>query len=861
MADNERNFSDAAKDASPDVTLKVTDEQLSHAANQAREYLKNVHEGDLIDDDGDALSDTRAALSTTSIGGFVNFLHRNFLPDLPDRDKTQATILLDNTRSELNLKLEESLDTTHADYCQLPKLSEVCEVKEAFAGGGQGVISRGLDKSLHRSIAIKSLRKEILDKPVLRKAFITEAMITAQLEHPAIIPIHGLFGDDRNGIHQAMKLVRGHTLKEELQRFITMRRNGKIRISQGVMNRLFNERIELLLRICDAVAYAHSRNIIHCDLKPENIMIGEYGEIYVMDWGLARRFRDNNGAIIPPQPGAPLDGTPRYMPAEVFLGKPRDERTDIFALGLILFEMITLRHGYNGKTIQEVIQRIKNGQRNPIVNRFGYTLNPDLVAIVDKATAYLPEMRYQHVTELAEDLRCYLDGLAVSARPENFIGRFFRNVKRYSRTLVLMTLVSWLICGIFITQHLRALNKRAAQELEDERAYNEQQLANYRQLEFEKQLLEMDAKVIGSASELANALVEFASDLRNISINAGMLLSNTKIDGTFSLDNNMLPFIFYSKITPQSGIYSPVYDDHIEPMACSYQVPPGRDPNRIAEELARLRPIAPSLKNLVTSSTDLLRRGSAVDQMTALIQDGVLIRRAYLALDDTSLHLAYPGSGNYGPDYDNHTRPWYYTVKTQAMSKGQLSPQWSKPYLDHSNSDDDKKQMVITCSIPIFSPDQTTFLGVAAFDLFFETFSEQLRANGNAHDDEIIEKYLCSAEDGTILCYVPVHPLTDRKIPEAELEATLRDQLSFLFVSNQNHISGNYGHYKTKEHDHWVYFHYAYIPALKLYLIEKTQEDLIFQKMEKREKENSLEIQASIAAPEEDSAPPEETKD
>ena len=94
MADNERNFSDAAKDASPDVTLKVTDEQLSHAANQAREYLKNVHEGDLIDDDGDALSDTRAALSTTSIGGFVNFLHKlrnihhvefgEFFPQIPN---------------------------------------------------------------------------------------------------------------------------------------------------------------------------------------------------------------------------------------------------------------------------------------------------------------------------------------------------------------------------------------------------------------------------------------------------------------------------------------------------------------------------------------------------------------------------------------------------------------------------------------------------------------------------------------------------------------------------------------------------------------------------------------------------------
>ena len=874
MADNERNFSDAAKNANPDVTIKVTDEQLSQAAAEAKEALQHLQNNDFGDED-DTLADTRSSISTTSIGGFVNFLHRNFFPDLPDRDKTEATILLDNTRNELNSKVEEAIDITPAEYRQLPKLDDICEVKDAFAGGGQGIISRAVDKSLHRNIAIKSLRKEILDKPALRNAFVNEAMITAQLEHPAIIPVHGLFGDDQNGLHQAMKLVKGHTLKDELKRFIHLRKKVGPKISQGVMNRLFNERIDMLLRVCDAVAYAHSRNIIHCDLKPENIMIGEYGEIYVMDWGLARRFRDANGKTLPNTPGAPLDGTPRYMPAETFQGQPRDERTDIFALGLILFEMITLRHGYNGKSIQEVIQKIKNGERLPVVNRFGYDLNPDLVAIVEKATAYLPEERYQHVNDLTEDLKRYLGGMAVSARPENFIGKFFRGIRRYSRTLVLLTLISWVISGLFILQHLKTVNEKAKQELEDKNALTEQLQQDNHLLEFERHLTEMDSRVIRSAIRLSNILVDLACDLRNMSVNTGMLLAAPNTDTHFAPDNETIPFIFYQQINSQNGAeYSPVYKDYIRPYACSYQFPPGHDENRIGEELIRLRPLAPGLQNLVLNSSDLLRGSTSSDQVFSIVKKGVLVRRAYLGLEDTHLHLAYPASGKYPDDYDNHEREWYCDAKAQALSKFQayakgksnadslplLSPIWGKPYLDASNSDDIKKQLVLTCSIPIVSPDQKTFLGVVAFDLFFETFATQLRNNGNGDADAIIEKYLCSG-DGTILCHVPIHPIAqgnasgkegDNAPSNEEIEAKLKKDLAELFAKDQEHQQGGYGHFKSRENKLGIYYHYAYIPGLNLFLIEKSREDLIIQEMKKQEEEFLRALQANIAAPQDD---------
>ena len=834
MSDNQRKLAgDAA--GNPDVTIKVTDDQLNKSAAMAKNVVQSlraqVNAG--TDEDEDALGDTRTNITSGSITSFFRFFQKSLLPDLPDRDQTEVISLLDATRGDLDAQQPPDNAEIHTDLDKtdrMPKLQDFCTLRERFAEGGQGVLSRAKDNMLRRTIAIKSLRKEILDKPDLRKAFVTEAMITAQLEHPAIVPIHGLFSDDANGLHQAMKLVKGHTLKDELSKFIDLCRGKfpekKYRVTQGVMDRMVRDRIDLLLKVCEAVAYAHSKNIIHCDLKPENIMIGDYGEVYVMDWGLARRFRDENGKLIQPPKGAPLDGTPRYMPAETFAGQPRDERSDLFALGLILFEMVTLRHGFSGKNIQEVIQRIRTGQRNPVVNRFGFSINRDLEAIIEKATAYDAEDRYQHVAELVTDLRNYLDGMAVSARPENPIEKFFRAIKRHSRTLVVITLLSWGFLAAFITHHLRVLNQQANQDLRDERATTELQRANIRQLEIEHHLAAMDSKVIRSAIRLSNTLVELASHLGHVSESAGLLLSNpanaTPTPAAVAIG---LPFLPYHEITPQTAVFSPVYNDYIKPDACSYQVPFGRDIERVQNELACLAPITIELRDLLINSLEDLRGAALATQTAALVQEGLLIRRAYIGLHDTSLHIAYPGSGSYPVDYDNHTRTWYYTAKNQADTLGMVQrPIWGKPYLDTSN-----KQRVLTCSVPIFSPDQK-FLGVAAFDLFFETFSEQLRRSGNGAGDEILEKFLCTS-DGTILCHVPIHPLVPG-ITEAETEAALREKLSFLFTRNQERMTGGYGHFKAMEHGKWIHFHFAYIPGLRLYLIEKSSEEKLFRQLD-----------------------------
>ena len=827
MTGKSANFNGIGENANPDVTIKVTDEQLAKASTQAKDILQNLRLQEAKDEDEEfEFSTSHSNISVTSIGGIVRFLHHNFLPDLADRDKSRAEILLDNTRNDLNLKEGETLQTipTQEVATSLPRLQDACELGKPFAEGGQGVISKAIDKTLRRTVAIKSLRKEILDQPALRKAFITEAMITAQLEHPAIVPIHGLFADDANGIHQAMKLVKGHTLKEELQRFIALRKKVGTQISQGVVNRLINERIELLLKVCDAVSYAHSRSIIHCDLKPENIMIGEYGEVYVMDWGLARRFRDEKGNLIVPPKDAPLDGTPRFMPAETFQGKPRDERTDIFALGLILFEMVTLRHGFTGKNIQEVIRKIKNNERAPIVNRFGYYLNPDLVAIIEKATAYTPEDRYQHVAEFEDDLHRYIDGLAVSARPESLLGKFFRGIKRYSRTLVLLTLISWIFCGFFITRHLRVLNQQAAIALEEERANAELQRQNIAQLELDRYLGTMDSKVIRSTIQLSNHLTEMAGALRQFGEQAA---KNLMFKNALQLEeeDDLLPIRPFRELTPQLCIFSPIYNDYVKLDSSSYQLPAGSDLERAAFELERLAPLSDDFRDLILNSTDHSRSLPPPEQEQLLIHEGLLLRRVYLGMADTGLHIAYPGGAQYPDDYDNRKRDWFLAAEAIAGEQHNLAATWSKPYLDIT-----RKQQVMTCSIPILDK-KKQFLGAIAFDLFFDAFARDLRKNGNGDGQEIIAKYLCNSE-GRLLCHVPIQSNDQQRFTDAEIESRLRRRLNFLFTTNQTRIHGGYGHSKVREDGQNVYYHYAYIPGLQFYLIEKSSEPEIIEIIE-----------------------------
>ena len=354
-----------------------------------------------------------AADNTTNItvgGGIPDRKRKKEIEDLVGGVDINPYISLD---LDVSPELESSLETVGARYAMLTE----------FAEGGTAKISIARDRNLRRLVAVKSLRMDAENIKDLLTSFVTEAKVTAQLDHPGIIPIYGLARDEQNGIHLVMKLVNGRTLREYLKNItLNYRIRGVDAFDETVELR---KRLEIFLRVCDTLVYAHHRNVIHRDLKPENIMIGKYMEVFVMDWGLAKILSEG-GDNFPEN--HKISGTLRYFPPEVLRGDPLDLRSDIFTLGLILQEVVTLRYAFDGHDEKEIVDRVRKGQIEPVVHLFGRKIDGKLRAIIRKATAYDLKERYQTVEDLAEDLRRYMGGLSISAGTGNFVDKFLRFV-------------------------------------------------------------------------------------------------------------------------------------------------------------------------------------------------------------------------------------------------------------------------------------------------------------------------------------------------------------------------------------------------------------------------------------------------
>ena len=299
---------------------------------------------------------------------------------------------------------------------------------ERVARGGMGVVYAAEDEKLQRRVALKVLDAASADGDLANR-LIREALVLARLEHPGIVPVHdaGTLCDGR--VFYTMKFVQGQRLDQYVETVPSV-----------------TERLRLFLRICDAVAFAHAHGVLHRDLKPANIMVGSFGEVLVMDWGLAKLLREDAAhkpAIVDPEatifekPSKTADsndgmqtfatghgtimGTPGYMSPEQARGDVEhlDARSDIFSLGALLRFLLTKG-------------------ANATANANGKHLDKALEAICSKAAAQDPEGRYPSVSELALDISRYLDGLAVAAHRENFFEKMARFYRRYSFFILLV---------------------------------------------------------------------------------------------------------------------------------------------------------------------------------------------------------------------------------------------------------------------------------------------------------------------------------------------------------------------------------------------------------------------------------------
>ncbi|MBL8863079.1 MAG: SUMF1/EgtB/PvdO family nonheme iron enzyme [Planctomycetes bacterium] len=313
---------------------------------------------------------------------------------------------------ERTLRGPEPLDpTTTAELARLAdpdRARQRYERLELVASGGMGEVWRVRDRDLGRELALKTLRTRARDPRLLRR-FLAEARLTARLEHPGIVPVHDFGLDAQGRVWFTMPLVRG----ENLARLFAA--------GQAALP----EVLECLLKACDAIAYAHARGVVHRDLKPANVLLGAFGEVYVVDWGLARErgspAADASDGADPPPDG--LDtrhgdvlGTPAYMPPEQAAGSggELDPRLDVYALGAVLWHALTGRPPYAGGSGRDVVEAVLAGPPAPLARAAPHA-PAELAAIAEKAMARDPRQRYADVRALAEDLRAFLAGRVVRA--------------------------------------------------------------------------------------------------------------------------------------------------------------------------------------------------------------------------------------------------------------------------------------------------------------------------------------------------------------------------------------------------------------------------------------------------------------
>jgi len=362
--------------------------------------------------------------------------------------------------------------------------------------GGQGAILRVWDGDLGRKLAMKVMHSrkasggETPPKSNSRALgrFLEEAQVTGQLDHPGIVPVHELGLDEQGRVYFTMKLVKGESLKRIIDR-----------VHKGAAEWSLTRALGVLMKVCDATAYAHSKGVLHRDIKPSNVMIGRFGEVYLMDWGLAKvlgreenlvenqepqsfEFVHSDRSSELETPDSPLltadgdvIGTPAYMSPEQAAGKLGElsPATDVYSIGAILYQLLSDEVPYMPKGVKlrnyDVLCAVVDGPPKNIHDQ-APSAQPELLAICEKAMAREISERYADVSELGEDLRAYLENRVVSAHRTGALVEFTKWVKRNrAMAAAAAVLVVILITAGFVVANTERHRREQAERDRDER--------------------------------------------------------------------------------------------------------------------------------------------------------------------------------------------------------------------------------------------------------------------------------------------------------------------------------------------------------------------------------------------------------
>ncbi len=345
--------------------------------------------------------------------------------------------------------------------------------------GGLGEVFVALDRELNREVALKQMQERHADDPQLRARFVVEAEVTGGLEHPGIVPVYGLgtYSDGRP--FYAMRFIRGDNLKSAVGRFHA---DPELMHDEGKRTLERRRLLGRFLDVCNAVSYAHSRGVLHRDLKPGNIMLGKYGETLLVDWGLAKSvrrtepaldlsehtFAPGSGSDVQPTEMGARVGTPAYMSPEQAAGQldHLGPASDIYSLGATLYFVLTGRPPFEqDKDLVELLRKVEHGEFQP-PSQVNPRVDRALDAICKKAMALEPSDRYPSVRALAEEIEHWLADEPVSAWREPRRRRLERWVRRHKplvaglASLVIVGLIALTIGTVLLGQANRRVQEQ-----------------------------------------------------------------------------------------------------------------------------------------------------------------------------------------------------------------------------------------------------------------------------------------------------------------------------------------------------------------------------------------------------------------
>ena len=557
------------------------------------------------------------------------------------------------------------------------------DVQNLLGEGGMGSVFVAHDRGLGRIVALKRLREGLEKDQGLMRRFILEAQIGAQLEHPNIVPLYSFEQSEGGAPAITMQLLEGTTMSAYIE--TAGQAPKEARGMRGEYS--LKERIGTLLGVCEAIHFAHQRGVIHRDLKPDNVMLGRYREVYVMDWGLARVIGSPIDPTMEPraaheaEPAAPpvedhealgnlptivapqaeqenavsstatrqgeVMGTAQYMPPEQALGliDRVGPAADQYSLAVILQELATLRPARSHTSAMAALSEALQNQLAAAVDLDGRPLHPALTAIIQRATQREPEARYPDVRAMTDDLRRFIRDEPVSVYQEGLARRLVRAAgRRPGLAFAIFSALGFLTSAGIVLAVVRDARQteRQARELEDTRR--------------------VLIAVSGRAHTIDVELSDLAAGVEAVGAATVELLERNAQE----FDHRPRPLPPLSPFEPSGG--APVSFE------TSVVIWPGKTPNaELPANAARLTHAERWLREAVVDSLPSAdRMGSVASQNAALVAGRSLLLRCFVGLEDGTF-AQFPARE---VTADPRPRPWY------RMAAREPGLHWMRPVVD-----------------------------------------------------------------------------------------------------------------------------------------------------------------------------------